>query len=64
MTSDETWSCLFTDANFDNLVEQTQLYAIRDKGKHNFYQMISKGYQFIGIIVLSGYCKVPKEMDY
>ena len=52
MTSDNTWSCLFTDANFDNLVEQTQLYAIRDKGNHNFYQMIPKGYQFIGIRVL------------
>ena len=30
MTPDETWSCLFTDAMFDNLVERTQFYAIRD----------------------------------
>ena len=28
VTPDETWSCLLTDAMFDNLVEQTQFYAI------------------------------------
>ena len=37
MTPYEIWSCLFTDAMFDNLVEQTQLYITRDKRNHNFY---------------------------
>ena len=64
MTPDETWSCLFTDPIFDNLVEQTQFYAIRDKENHNFYQIISKAYQFIGIFLLYGFCKVAKEKHY
>ena len=64
MTPDKAWSRLFTDAMFDNLVEQTQIYAIQDKGNHNYYQIISKTYQFIGIFLLSGYQKVPKERDY
>ena len=64
MTPDKTWSCLFTNPIFDNLVEQTQFYAIRDKENHNFYQIISKAYQFIGIFLLYGYCKVAKEKDY
>ena len=64
MTPDKTWSCLFTNPIFDNLVEQTQFYAIRDKENHNFYQIISKAYQFIGIFLLYGFCKVAKEKHY
>ena len=64
MTPYEIWPCLFTDAMFDNLVEQTQLYATRDKGNHNLYQIRSKVYQFIGILVFSGYPNVPKEKGY
>ena len=64
MTPFETWSCLFTDAMFDNLVEQTQLYATLDKGNHNFCQIRSKVYQFIGLLVSSGHPKVPQERDH
>ena len=64
MNSYETWSCLFTNAMFDKLVEQIQLYATRDKGNHNLYQIRSKVYQFIGILVFSEYRKVPKKRDY
>ena len=60
----ETWPCLFIDAMFDNLEEQTQLYATRDKGNDNFYQIRSKVYQFIGIIFISGYHRVLKERNY
>ena len=64
ITPYEAWSCLFTDAMFDNLVEQTQLYATRDKGNHNFYLTRSDIHQCIGILLFSGYHKVPKERDY
>ena len=64
MTPYETWSCLFTDAMFDSLVEQTQRYATRDKGNHNFYLTRSDIYQFIGNILFSGYHKVSKEGEY
>ena len=64
MTPYEIWSCLFTDAVFDNLVEQNQFYATRDKGNHDFYQITPKVCQFIDILVFSGYHKVPKERDY
>ena len=55
---------MHTNKMFDMLVEQTQFYAMREKGNHNFYPIRSKVYQFIGIFVLSGYHKVPKERDY
>ena len=48
----------------DNLEEETQLYATRDKGNDNFYQIRSKVYQFIGIIFISGYHRVLKERNY
>ena len=60
----ESWSCLFTDAMFHNLVKQTQLYANRDNGNHNFYLTTSDIYQFIGIFLFSRYHKVPKEREY
>ena len=49
MTPDETWSCFFTNTKFDMLVEQTQFYAMQEKGNHNFYPIRSKVYQFIGL---------------
>ena len=64
MTPNETGSCLFTDAVFENLVEQTHLYAPRDKWNHNFCLTRSDVYQFIGTLLLSGYHKVRKERDY
>ena len=64
ITPYETWPCLFRDDMFDKLVEQTQLCATRDKGSHNFYLTRSDIYQFIGILLFSGYHKVPKERDY
>ena len=60
----ETWPCLFIDDMFDNLEEQTQLYATRDKRNDNFYQIRSNVYQFIGILIISGYHSVPKERNY
>ena len=60
----ETWCCLFTDEMFDMLLCQTQLYANRDKGDHDFHMLRSELYQFIGILIFSGYHKVPKERDY
>ena len=63
LTPYESWSCLFTDAMFDNLVKQTQLYANRDNGNHNFYLTRSDIYQFIGILLFSRYHKVPKERE-
>ena len=59
-----SWPCLFTDAMFHNLVKQTQLYANRDNGNHNFYLTTSDIYQFIGIFLFSRYHKVPKEREY
>ena len=46
------------------IIEQTQSYANRDKANHNFHILSSELYQFLGIVLFSGYHSVPTVRDY
>ena len=48
----------------DEIVHQTELYANRDKNMPNFSMSRTELARFLGIILLSGYHRVPKERDY
>ena len=60
----EIWSLLFTDEMVNMIMEQTQLYANRDKSNHDFHILNSELYQFLGIVLFSGYHSLPTERDY
>ena len=53
-----------TDALMQNILEQILLYARRDKNNVNFDLHKAELLQFFGIIILSGYHKLPPERDY
>lgn len=60
----ETWNLFFTEEMVNTITFQTMLYAGRDKGDHNFQVMSDEIYQILGVILLSGYHKIPKERDF
>ena len=55
---------LFSDDLLDLLVEQTNLYATRDKNVHYFKTDRIEMRKFLGLIVVSGYHHLPTENDY
>ena len=55
---------LFSDDLLDLFVEQTNLYATRDKNVHNFKTDRIEMRKFLGMIVVSGYHHLPTENDY
>ena len=60
----DIWSLLFTTEMVEDITAQTLLYASRDKGDHNFLLTSDEIYQFLGIILFSGYHHVPSEKHY
>ena len=48
----------------DLIVEQTNLYANRDKNMHNFKTDQDEMKKFLGLIIISGYHSLPSENDY
>ena len=48
----------------DLIVEQTILYANRDKNMHNFKTDQNEMKKFLGLIIISGYHSLPSENDY
>ena len=46
------------------IVEQTNLFAKRDKNKPNFQTNESESSAFLGVIILSGYHTLPEERLY
>ena len=48
----------------DLIVEQTILYANRDKNMHNFKTDQDEMKKFLGLIIISGYHSLPSENDY
>ena len=60
----EIWKLFFTEEMLIYLVEQTELYAHRDKNDNNFKTSKEIIAQFIGIIIFSGYHFVTSEKDY
>ena len=47
----------------DLIVEQTNLYANRDKNMHNFKTDQDEMKKFLGLIIISGYHNLPSEND-
>ena len=52
-----------TDTLTQNILEQILLYARRDKNNINFDLRKAELLRFFGIIILSGYHKLPSEKD-
>ena len=53
-----------TDNLTQNILEQILLYARRDQNNINFDLRKAELLRFFGIIILSGYHKLPSERDY
>ena len=60
----ELWRDFMTDTLTQNILEQILLYARRDKNNVNFDLHKAELLRFFGIIILSGYHKLPSERDY
>lgn len=54
----------FDDEVIDYLVEQTNLYASRDKGDHSFVTTRKEFQTFLAILLLSGYNQLPRRHLY
>ena len=54
----------FTDEMIEHIVEQTNLYAVRDKNCKNFNVDGDEIRKFLGLLLISGYHNVPSENDY
>jgi len=60
----ELWSRYFSEDMVQNLVEQSTLYARRDKNSPNFSVDSGEMRRFLGILLLSGYHSLPQEAHY
>lgn len=60
----ELFELFFDQEMFQHLVTQFELYARRDTNKQTFSTTVVEIRQFIGLILLSGYHRLPKERDY
>ncbi len=60
----EIWNLFFTDYTFEYILEQTKLYATRDKNDPTFDIYITNLKHFIGILIFSGYHFVTSERHY
>jgi len=57
----DIWQLMFDDKIISSLVEQTNLYAQRDKNCPDFCIIVADMLKFFGIILLSGYNTPPEE---
>ena len=60
----EMFECFFDDDVIDLIVDQTNLYAHRDKGNHAFTTNRQDMKTFLGILLLSGYNSLPRRPMY
>ena len=60
----DIWLLLFDKTTVDNLVDQTELYAVRDKNCPDFSIDKHEMFRFLGILILSGYHTLPEETHY
>ena len=58
------WSLIFDSDMIDNIVQQSNLYAARDKNCSDFKLSDEELRRFLGIVLLSGYHSVPSEADF
>lgn len=60
----EIWQKICPPELIDEVIQQTKLFANRDKNMANFSISRTELARFFGILLLSGYHRVPKERDY
>ncbi|XP_045135445.1 piggyBac transposable element-derived protein 3-like [Portunus trituberculatus] len=60
----QLWGLIFSSSILDTIVDQTNLYARRDKNQPNFSANHDEIRTFLGIILLSGYHRLPEERHY
>ena len=60
----QLWSCIFTQSIIDMIVIHTNLYAKREKNQPHFSVSHDEIRVFLGILLLSGYHKLPEERHY
>ena len=60
----EIFLLFFSDAMITLLVDQTNLYATRDKNMANFGVDHAEMRKFLGLLLISGYHSLPSEKDY
>ena len=63
-TEFQTWKEIFDDHILSMILEQTTLYATRDKGVPNFDMKLEELYKLLAIVLFSGYHHLPSERDY
>lgn len=63
-TPNEIWRLYFNEKIIKLIIEQSLLYARRDKSDMNFQLSYEKLLNFLGIVLLSGYHSVPSETDF
>ena len=56
--------CFFSDSMISLLVEQTKLYATREKNMQTFKNNDAETRKFVGLLLISGYHDLPLEADY
>lgn len=64
MTAYEIWKLIMTDEIVENIRQQTELYAHRDRNDQEFSVTFGELLRFFGILVFSGYHAVPQEAHY
>ena len=60
----EIFLLFFSEAMITLLVDQTNLYATRDKNMANFGVDHAEMRKFLGLLLISGYHSLPSEKDY
>ena len=60
----QTFSLFFSDSIIFLLVEETNLYATRDKNMQTFKTNDAEMRKFLGLLLISGYHNLPSEADY
>ena len=63
-SKDEIFSLFFSDDMLTLLVDQTNLYASRDKNALSFVIDKTEMRKFLGLLLISGYHHLPGEDDY
>ena len=58
------FNAFFDDDAIQHMVTMTALYAQRDKGKHNFSIDAQEMRLFLAMLLLSGYCDLPRRRMY
>lgn len=61
---EDIFDLFFSKEMIDLIVEQTNLYAKRDKNDPTFETNICEMRKFLGLLIMSGYHYLPSEKDY